>query len=250
MSTSTPSRPRAQNLADSVYRQLKSELFEFQLLPGDRFTEGEVAHRTGASRTPVRQALYRLQREGFLTVNFRNGWEVRPLDFDQLDALYELRVLLEQTSVRRMENLTPEELGATLAPLEARWNVPQEEQSTDGRQVASWDEEFHCNLVAASKNSEFVRVHAEVTDRIRIVRRLDFTQQSRVVATYREHAAMLAALREGAFDEASAQLARHIESSRIEARKLTLLRLQSARQNLMARHTPSASSAIENDSAL
>lgn len=107
---------RRQNLADSVYEQLKSELFEFQLLPGDRFTEAEVADRTGASRTPVRQALYRLQREGFLDVNFRNGWEVRPLDFDQLDALYELRVLLEQTSVRRMKNLSAEELKRDIAP--------------------------------------------------------------------------------------------------------------------------------------
>jgi hypothetical protein len=60
-----------------------------------------VAERSGASRTPARQALYRLQREGFLDVNFRNGWEVRPLDFSQQDALYELRILLEQTSVMR-----------------------------------------------------------------------------------------------------------------------------------------------------
>ncbi len=41
--------------------------------------------------------------------------------------------------------------------------------------VAAWDEEFHCSLVAASKNTEFARVHLEVTERIRIVRRLDFT---------------------------------------------------------------------------
>ena len=46
----------------------------------------------------MRQALYKLQREGFLDVNFRNGWEVRPLDFAQIDALYELRILLEQAS--------------------------------------------------------------------------------------------------------------------------------------------------------
>lgn len=239
MATPTPSRPRAQNLADSVYRQLKSELFEFQLLPGDRFTEGEVADRTGASRTPVRQALYRLQREGFLAVNFRNGWEVLPLDFDQLDALYDLRILLEQTSMQRMEKLSAGHLNSILAPLETRWNVPAQEQSADPRQVASWDEEFHCSLVAASGNSEFVRVHAEVTDRIRIVRRLDFTQHSRVLATYREHASMLSSLRQRAFGDAAEQLARHIESSRVEARKLTLLKLQSARQNLVIRQVSS-----------
>lgn len=235
MSTQIPSSPRTQNLADSVYQQLKSELFEFQLLPGDRFTEAEVADRTGASRTPVRQALYRLQREGFLEVNFRNGWEVRALDFDQLDELYDLRVLLEQTSILRIEKLSAEERDLILSPLEARWKVPLEQQSADGRQVASWDEEFHCGLVAASKNSEFVRVHAEVTDRIRIVRRLDFTQPARIGATYREHASMLESLRQGAFNEAAEQLARHIDCSRVEARKLTLLKLQNARREFLTR---------------
>jgi DNA-binding GntR family transcriptional regulator len=224
-------RLRPQNLADTVYEQLKSELFEFQLLPGDRFTEGEVADRTGASRTPVRQALYRLQREGFLDVNFRNGWEVRALDFDQLDALYELRTLLEQTSVRRMKDLHAEEFNAILRPLEARWQVRPAQRSSDGMQVAVWDEEFHCSLVTASRNTEFVRVHTEVTERIRIVRRLDFTQPSRITATYQEHASMLEALRRRAFSAAADQLATHIEMSRAEARKLTLLKLQNARRD-------------------
>lgn len=233
MSIPTPSRPQAQNLAESVYRQLKSDLFEFQLLPGDRFTEAEIADRTGASRTPVRQALYRLQREGFLAVNLRNGWEVLPLDFNQLDDFYDLRILLEQTAIQRMARLGADEMNALLLPLEAQWTADAEPYMHDGRLVASWDEEFHRSLVAASKNAEIVRVHAEVTDRIRIVRRLDFTQPTRIVATFREHAAMIAALRRSAFDDAAEQLASHIECSRVEARKLTLLKLQNARQEFL-----------------
>ncbi len=223
--------PRRQNLADTVYGQLKFELFEFQLLPGDRFTEAEVADRTGASRTPVRQALYRLEREGFLDVNFRNGWEVRPIDFDQLDALYELRILLERTSIQRMKDLSAEELNLILLPLEAIWQVNPTDRSNNPLQVAIWDEDFHCSLVAASKNSEFTRVHMEVTEKIRIVRRLDFTQRSRIAATYKEHASMIAGLRQGAFSAAADQLATHIEVSRVEARKLTLLKLQNARRS-------------------
>jgi DNA-binding GntR family transcriptional regulator len=226
-----PPRVRPQNLADSVYNQLKAELFEFLLLPGDRFTEAEVAKRTGASRTPVRQALYRLQREGFLDVNFRNGWEVRPLDFAQLDALYELRILLEQASVHRMRNLTLEEREALLHPLEVRWQVRPSLRNSNGIEVAHWDEEFHCSLVAASKNSEFARTHMEVTEKIRIVRRLDFTERSRITATYEEHASMLRALRQQAYEAAAEQLETHIQISRDEARKITLLRLQAARRS-------------------
>ena len=220
-----------QKLADSVYEQLKSELFEFHLLPGDRFTEAEVAERTGASRTPVRQALYRLEREGFLDVKFRNGWEVRHLDFNQIDELYELRILLEQTSVLSMEKLSPEELDLVLLPLEAIWQVSPSDRSTNIAAVAKWDEGFHCALVAASGNREYARVHLEVTDRIRIVRRLDFTKPARIASTYQEHALMLEAMRKRAFTEAINQLATHIEISRVEARQITLLKLQNARKD-------------------
>jgi DNA-binding GntR family transcriptional regulator len=225
-------RLRPQNLADSVYDQLKSELFEFRLLPGDRFTEGEVAERTGASRTPVRQALYRLQREGFLDVNFRNGWEVRPLDFAQLDAMYELRILLEQASVLRMKDLDSTELNDVLMPIEARWRVRPADRSNEAAEFAKWDEEFHCSLVAASKNSEFARVHLEVTEKIRFVRRLSFTEHSRITATYKEHSAILETLRNREFDAAADQLATHIEVSRAQNRKITLLKLQNARKSL------------------
>ena len=225
-------RLRPQNLADSVYDQLKSDLFDFCLLPGDRFTEGEVAERTGASRTPVRQALYRLQREGFLDVNFRNGWEVRPLDFTQLDAMYELRILLEQASVRRMKDLDSIELNDILVPIEARWRVRPADRSSEAIEVAKWDEEFHCNLVAASKNGEFARVHLEVTEKIRFVRRLSFAEHSRITATYKEHSAILETLRHREFEAAADQLATHIEVSRAQNRKITLLKLQDARKSL------------------
>jgi DNA-binding GntR family transcriptional regulator len=225
-------RLRPQNLADSVYDQLKSDLFEFCLLPGDRFAEGEVAERTGASRTPVRQALYRLQREGFLDVNFRNGWEVRPLDFTQLDAMYELRILLEQASVRRMKDLDSIELNDILVPIEARWRVRPADRSSKAIEVAKWDEEFHCSLVAASKNSEFARVHLEVTEKIRFVRRLSFAEHSRITATYKEHSTILETLRHREFEAAADQLATHIEVSRAQNRKITLLKLQDARKSL------------------
>jgi DNA-binding GntR family transcriptional regulator len=221
-----------QNLAYSVYEQLRSELFDFRLLPGDRFSEIEVAERTGTSRTPVRQALYRLHREGFLEVRPRSGWEVKPLNFEQLDALYELRILLEQAAVRRLAALTPEQLGAALAPLEARWLVSPRKRSANVGEVAGWDEEFHCSLVAAANNAEFIRVHWDVTERIRIVRRLDFTKPARIRATYEEHASILRALRQRAFEDAANQLSVHIELSQIAARKITLFKLQSARQSL------------------
>ena len=86
-------------IRDSIYAQLKDDIFEFRLLPGDRFSEGEIAERMAASRTPVRQALYRLEREGYLEVYFRSGWQVKPFDFAHFEELYEVRIVLELEAV-------------------------------------------------------------------------------------------------------------------------------------------------------
>ena len=88
--------------ADEVYAQLKRDVAEFKLVPGDRFTENEISERLGVSRTPVRQALFRLQQEGFVEVLFRSGWRVLPFDFDQFEQLYDLRMVLETTAAHRL----------------------------------------------------------------------------------------------------------------------------------------------------
>ncbi|MCB9496767.1 MAG: GntR family transcriptional regulator [Fibrobacteria bacterium] len=220
--------PRPKNLADDVYAHVKADLFEFRMLPGDRFTESDIGSRTGASRTPVRQALYRLEREGYLEVRYRNGWQVRPLDFRQLDEFYDLRILLEQTAVRRLALLEPGELHRILLPLEERWTGPRPEPE-DPTSTADADETFHCSLVAGAGNAEMARVHAEATEKVRIIRRMDFTRQERIEATYAEHAAILRAIGRRRVDEAVRLLDAHISVSRIEVRNLTLHRLQSAR---------------------
>lgn len=78
-------------------------------------------------------------------------------------------------------------------------------------------------------NREMARIHHEVTERIRIIRRLDFTQERRVDATYREHAQILRAVLQRKVDHAQLLLKAHIEHSKAEVRKITLHMLLEAR---------------------
>lgn len=215
------------SLADTAYEKVKASIFDFELLPGDRFTETEMAERLSMSRTPVREALYRLEREGYLTVHLRVGWSVRPYDFRQFEDFYDLRLILEEAAVRRLCDL-PEREG--LDELKAAWLVPVAERLGDAKQVAALDEAFHTSLVAAAGNSEVTRCHREVTERIRIIRRLDFTQAYRVGKTYDEHAQILRAILRRRTDEATRLLRSHIEASKAEVRKITLHRLYTARR--------------------
>lgn len=214
---------------EAVYRQLKADIFEFRLLPGARFSENEVAARAHVSRTPVREALLRLQREGFLEVLPKSGWMVRPLDFDRFEHLYDARIVLELDAVRKLcVGETQGEAQDSLAALKKAWLVPPKQRLSDWIAVAQLDEAFHATLVAAAGNPELARMHADVTERIRIVRRLDFTQAERIRYTYEEHAAILRAVLARKLQQATLLLRSHIEQSKLEVRKISIHRLHMA----------------------
>lgn len=236
LSDSRRSRDRPENLSERIYSQLKDDIFEFRLLPGDRFSEGDIAARMQASRTPVRLALYRLEREGYLEVYFRSGWQVKPFDFRYFEELYDLRIVLEQASVRRLCALADPH--AALEALSRIWLVPPAERLTEQREVSALDEAFHCGLVEAAGNTEMARVHRDVSEKIRIIRRLDFTQPARLEATYDEHARILTALMHHRAEEAQQLLRAHIEISKAEVRKITLHRLHCARDRDEPRQAP------------
>ena len=220
--STTPER----SLADIAYARIKARIFDFELLPGDRFTETEMAEALAMSRTPAREALYRLEREGFLQVHLRVGWSVRPFDFRQFEHNYDLRLILEEASVKRLCELADR---SGLEALKDAWLVPKAERRVSPRDVAALDEAFHTTLVESAGNPEVARCHRDVTERIRIIRRLDFTQPHRIDRTYDEHAQILRAVIRRRADEANRLLRSHIEASKAEVRKITVHRLYAAR---------------------
>ena len=214
------------NRAEDTYRRLKEDLFNFRLLPGDHFSENEIAARMEVSRTPVREALFRLQREGYVSVLPRMGWQVRPLDFEKFHQIYEVRILLEESSLQR---LSRKDKVPSIGALMQAWCCPPDLRESNAKTVWMLDEDFHAGLVAAGENPEMWRIHHDVMERLRIIRRLDFTKPQRVSATYEEHAAILEQIHRGRIGEAQRLLRSHIDASRLEVRKITLSMLYEAR---------------------
>ena len=219
----------AKSLAIGVYERIKSEIFDFGLLPGDRFTETEVAARVGVSRTPVREALYRLEREGYIDVSARNGWSVKPFDFGLFENLYDVRIVLEVAAVRKLCEMEGE---PDLLDLSQAWLAPVDARIRDPLAVSEMDEAFHQKLVAAAGNAEMARIHRDLSERIRIIRRLDFTKPERIDTTYDEHAGILGSVIRRDFAQARLLLRSHIEASKAVVRQITLHRLHSARTAL------------------
>ncbi|WP_250536168.1 GntR family transcriptional regulator [Caballeronia sp. AZ10_KS36] len=223
--------PATLTRADRVYYTLRDEIFDMHLLPGDRLTEGAIAQRFAVSRTPAREALQRLQSDGLMQGYVRGGWEVMPIDSKRFDDLYEMRQMIETFAVRKLcAGEAPQaELHLLLDALDRTWKVGRARRITDGRKLVELDEALHHALVAAVGNDELTSAMQRVTDRIRVVRRLDLVHGDGIAETYDEHSAILDAIRRSDSALCVALLTRHIAGSQASVSGLTLQRLLTAR---------------------
>ena len=218
--------PERSTLALSAYERIKEDIFAFRLPPGSRFSEQSLANRLGVSRTPLRFALHVLERDGYLNrFDGHSGWQVKPFDLEYYEDLYDFRVQIELIAVRRICAMPA---ATDLSELTQFWCAPQSEVGLDGQRVAREDEKLHNALVALAGNREMLRTHIDLTERIRIIRRLDFVTPDRINAAFDEHQSILFALIARDADQAEALVEAHIAASRAEIRRITLHHLSVA----------------------
>jgi DNA-binding GntR family transcriptional regulator len=213
-------------LERDVYQRIKDDIFEFRMPPGQRYSEQVLATALKVSRTPLRFALHVLAKEGYLDrVDGHSCWQVKPLDLAYYEDLYDFRMNIETIAVRR---LCATDTMSELLERGAFWRVPKKQRVLDGKEVAREDEQFHRTLVQLAGNREMLRTFDNLTERIRIIRRLDFINPERIAAAYDEHAKILQMLLARKAESAEMLIKAHINESRTEIRHITLHRLSLA----------------------
>ena len=93
------SRPR-ERLADQVYEQIMQAIRSGEITPDDRIVQEKLAEEFQISRTPVREALFRMEQEGILLVEGRGGFRIRSLSPDEIAELYAARCAIESHAAR------------------------------------------------------------------------------------------------------------------------------------------------------
>lgn len=106
--------------------------------------------------------------------------------------------------------------------LREQWCVEPEQYLYDLKQLAQLDEAFHCNLVKALGNMEMAKIHQDISEKIRIISRLDFSKDFRIEATYAEHQRILACIFRKDDQAACSEIEQHIFKSRDEVKRITL----------------------------
>lgn len=198
----------SESVVDRVYGELRSMAIRFEFKPGERLHEGDLAKRLGVSRTPLREALHRLNIEGFLRISPGRGFFCRELDAQEIFDLYELRKSLEVAAVRlSAERASDADIDTLYNALDDAGLIATDSAETERVEL---DEKFHERLMMLSGNAEMLHVLRNVNARIRFVRRTDMTIANRM-STQQEHRLVLDRLRERDADGAAAILTQHID---------------------------------------
>jgi DNA-binding GntR family transcriptional regulator len=210
--TQHPER-NAPSRAQLAYADLKTRLLLGEFALNGRLGEERLAALVGVSRTPIREALSRLEVEGLVARAPDGGFLPVVPDVTGMRQLYEVRVGLEMQALRRPSRLGTVHDRDRLEALRAEWIELTHEEPEAEPGFVLLDESFHLTLAATAGNPMLVDILRQINERIRIVRMQDFLVTERVGRTIREHVALVDAVLADDIAEAERQLIVHIDSS-------------------------------------
>jgi DNA-binding GntR family transcriptional regulator len=207
------------SLVDEAYDALKSAIRQNVFPPGYQAAEQDIAQQLGMSRTPVHEAVIRLEEEGLVQVLPRRGVAVRAISPDDIREIYDVLIALEGTAAALLARQAPEGAAATIEALERETKAM--EDALDGADLLAWanaDERFHQLLTERCGNRRLARMVGTVLDQSHRARMFTLHLRPRPAASVAEHRKIIDAIRRSDPDKAET-LAR---SHRIRARDMLL----------------------------
>ncbi|MFD4373596.1 GntR family transcriptional regulator [Streptomyces sp. NPDC058486] len=194
--------------AERVYSHVKRAVLDRRYEGGTLLTEGELAQAVGVSRTPVREALLKLEMEGLLKLYPKKGALVLAVSAQEIADVVETRLLVEEFAVRRAVPAPP----ALLTRLEELLEEQQRQAGAgDLAEVAVTDRCFHAEIVRYAGNQILSRLYDQLRDRqLRMGVAVMQAHPDRVAQNIAEHAEILDRLRAGDAEGAAAAVRGHL----------------------------------------
>jgi DNA-binding GntR family transcriptional regulator len=218
--------------ADLVHRRLKAEIESGALTPGTPLGELSLVERTGASRTPVREALRRLAAEGLVDLVPRQGARVSQVSLQTVRDLFDFRSLLEPEAMRQVAGSLPADaqLRRAVEQLRGGFERIQRRAASPARSAAFYElaDRFDWTVVGATRNEHLRRTIAELRPHTARLRNISHADPARIEVSVVEHLRMCDALLAGDAEGAAAACTDHLTQS-IRTIFGTLLRDPAAR---------------------
>jgi DNA-binding GntR family transcriptional regulator len=205
-----PKRATAVSLVDEAYEQIRRRILDNAWPPGHRALEQEVALALGMSRTPVREALLRLQADGLVEVIPRHGMRVLPVSPDDMREIYQILTALECMAAELLAARKPTD--KVLQPLVvASKAMDKALKAEDLDAWAAADERFHAHLVELCGNRQLQATALNYWERAHRARMFTLRLRPKPVNSTKEHMQMVERLRAGDAAGAAAVTRAHRE---------------------------------------
>jgi DNA-binding GntR family transcriptional regulator len=201
------------NLRSRAYDEIRRRILASELPPGSALSEYQLSAALSISRTPIREALRRLEREGLVVAIGQRGTVVAQLSARDIMEIYQVREQLEAFAVRvAAERIAPEaELTQAMASL------------ADTPELAlKADFHLHKQLVAVTQNQRMQQILGTLDDQVHIIRNMAASSVGRLQQMTREHLEIIGAIRAGDAEGADDAMRRHLRSARDHASRLVL----------------------------
>ncbi|MEM6304886.1 MAG: GntR family transcriptional regulator [Pseudomonadota bacterium] len=193
----------------AAFRALMKAIEAGEYQPGDRLREVEVAHRLSLSRTPVREALRRLEAEKIIEHRPRIGAVIRSLSQTEVVELYEMRLVLERTAAEMAAKHAAE---AEVDELDAL-NQELAEVPGDAALAATINQKFHEAIYRAARNRFLLDAARAMNNALLLLGPTTLVDAQRIAVVTGEHAEIIAAIRAGDAAAAGAAAQAHLQTS-------------------------------------
>jgi len=200
-------------LREIVFEHLREAILSGRLKPGERLMEVQLAEEMGVSRTPVREAIRKLELEGLAIMIARRGAYVSDLSIKDIAETFEIRTALESLAAGlAAERISPEGL-EQLERILVQIGECMEDENAD--RLAELDERFHAILYAASRNQRLSQIVSNLREQINRFRKTSLSTPGRFRAVFQEHKRITEAISEGNSALAQALAKEHMENAEL-----------------------------------
>lgn len=212
---------RTISIADQIFEQLQDEILSGKYKKGEILSEAKLSEELGVSRTPIREAVRRLEQERILDETGRGIVVVGISAEDMLD-MYDIRIQLEgQVAARAAKNVTDEQLNEMqeVIDLQKFYTDKPGDVSNKSNNIRDMDSSFHELLYRASGSVVFHDTLSNIHKKIIKFRKASVSDKSRAEQSYEEHLAILDALRLHEPELARSRTVQHIINARDNIKK-------------------------------
>ena len=205
------------SLVDQCYTWLKKKILTRDFKPNEKLSVDELSAFLGVSRTPIKDALYRLESNGLVTVSRRVGFFVRPLNHRDVKEAFDLRLLFElhaaEVGIHQLQAISQTQL-APLVVTMADCIEGEHYRPTHYERFLEADHSLHTLIVASADNVRMVEIYQQLNVYVQVAWAHYLKELRNVAEGQHEHSVMVAACAAGDVDLLRQTLREHISTAR------------------------------------